>query len=60
MKAAFRLLYRSGLAREDALVQMEGLCTPDATHAEVTHLVAFIRASARGICPAYRGAASDS
>jgi UDP-N-acetylglucosamine acyltransferase len=51
LKAAFRLLYRSGLAREAALVQMEALGTP-----EVAHLVGFIRRSERGICPAYRGA----
>jgi UDP-N-acetylglucosamine acyltransferase len=50
LKAAFRLLYRSGLSREAALAQMEALATP-----EVTHLVEFIRKSQRGICPAYRG-----
>ncbi len=55
LKSAFRLLYRAGLAREEALLQMEALST-----AEVEHLVAFIRASERGICPAYRVAAPDS
>jgi UDP-N-acetylglucosamine acyltransferase len=52
LKAAFRLLYRSGLPREAALVQMEALARP-----EVSHLVSFIRKSERGICPAYRGVA---
>jgi len=55
LKTAFRLLYRAGLSREEGLVQMEALATP-----EVMHLVAFIRGSERGICPAFRGAAPDS
>ena len=46
LKQAYRLLYRSGLSRQDALTQMEALGTP-----EVAHLVGFIRASKRGICP---------
>jgi UDP-N-acetylglucosamine acyltransferase len=54
LKTAFRLLYRAGLSREDALVQMEALAT-----AEVSHLVAFIRKSDRGICPAYRGTSAE-
>jgi UDP-N-acetylglucosamine acyltransferase len=55
LKAAFRLLYRAGFSRKDALLQMEALATP-----EVSHLVAFIRGSQRGICPAYRGAALEA
>ena len=55
LKAAFRLLYRSGLSRAEALSRMEALGTP-----EVTHLVGFIRRSERGICPAYRGVNAES
>ena len=47
LKQAFRLLYRSGLPRKEALVQMEMLGT-----VEVLHLVEFIRTSKRGICGA--------
>ena len=50
LKQAYRLLYRSGLLRDAALSQMEALGTP-----EVANLVAFIRASKRGICPDARG-----
>jgi len=46
LKRAYRLLYRSGLSRPEALLQMEAIGTP-----EVAHLVAFIRGSKRGICP---------
>jgi UDP-N-acetylglucosamine acyltransferase len=45
LKQAYRLLYRSGLPRKDALEQIEALATPEALH-----LVAFIRSSKRGIC----------
>jgi len=46
LKAAYRLLYRSGLKLEDALGRIEAeVATP-----ETAHLVAFIRQSKRGIC----------
>jgi UDP-N-acetylglucosamine acyltransferase len=46
LKTAYRLLYRSGLKLEDALTRIETeVPTP-----ETLHLVAFIRASKRGIC----------
>lgn len=48
LKEAYRTLYRKGLSREAALSEMEAMGTD-----EVRHLVAFIRASERGICPAY-------
>jgi UDP-N-acetylglucosamine acyltransferase len=46
LKRAYRLLYRSGLKLEDALRRIE---TEDSTE-HTRHLVAFIRASKRGIC----------
>ena len=46
LKAAYRLLYRSGLKLEDALRRMEAEVGGD----EAAHLVKFIRASKRGIC----------
>jgi UDP-N-acetylglucosamine acyltransferase len=46
LKAAYRLLYRSGLKLEEALSRIEA-----ELHSEHTrHLVSFIRASKRGIC----------
>jgi len=46
LKAAYKLLYRSGLKLEDALGRIEAeVATP-----ETAHLVAFIRQSKRGIC----------
>jgi UDP-N-acetylglucosamine acyltransferase len=46
LKAAYRILYRSGLKLEEALARIEG-----ELHTEHTrHLVNFIRASKRGIC----------
>ena len=45
LKAAFRLLYRSGLKLEDALARIE----TEVPSPETRHLVAFIRASRRGI-----------
>ena len=51
LKRAFRILYRSGLHREEALARIEAeVPTP-----ETLHLVEFIRGSHRGICPATRG-----
>jgi UDP-N-acetylglucosamine acyltransferase len=46
LKAAYQLLYRSGLKLADALVRIEA----EAPSEETAHLVAFIRASKRGIC----------
>ena len=46
MKLAYRLLYRSGLKQQDALLQMERDCPGE--HAR--HLVEFVRNSKRGIC----------
>ena len=46
LKAAYRLLYRSGLKLEDALRRIES----EAATPETAHLVAFIRQSKRGIC----------
>jgi UDP-N-acetylglucosamine acyltransferase len=46
LKQAYRLLYKSNLRLDDALETIEGrIPTP-----ETIHLVAFIRASRRGIC----------
>ena len=46
LKKAYRLLYRSGLSLEDALAAMERELPGE----HVSHLVAFIRGSKRGIC----------
>jgi len=46
LKAAYRLLYRSGLKLEDALRRIEA----EAATPETAHLAAFIRQSKRGIC----------
>jgi UDP-N-acetylglucosamine acyltransferase len=46
LKAAYKLLYRSGLKLEDALVRIEREVPTEHT----LHLVAFIRTSKRGIC----------
>lgn len=46
LKSAYRILYRSGLKLEDALRRMETELDTEHTR----HLVAFIRASKRGIC----------
>ena len=46
IKAAYRILYRSGLKQNDALVRMENELPSD----HVRELVAFIRRSKRGIC----------
>jgi UDP-N-acetylglucosamine acyltransferase len=46
LKEAYRLLYRTGLKLEEALKRIE---TENATE-HTRHLVAFIRASKRGIC----------
>jgi len=58
LKQAYRLLYRSGLPRKEALQRIEALATPEALH-----LVEFIRSSKRGICRDHRylnGASSAS
>jgi len=46
LKAAYRLLYRSGLKLEEALRRIEA----EAATPETSHLVEFIRRSKRGIC----------
>jgi UDP-N-acetylglucosamine acyltransferase len=46
LKAAYRILYRSGLKLEDALQRMEREISSEPTR----HLTAFIRGSKRGIC----------
>jgi UDP-N-acetylglucosamine acyltransferase len=46
LKVAYKLLYRSSLKLEDALLRIEAeLPSP-----ETEHFVAFIRGSKRGIC----------
>ena len=47
LKQAFRLLFREGLAVSNALAQIEVELPP---LVELKHLVAFIRASERGLC----------
>ena len=46
LKAAYRLLYRSGLKLEEALQRIEAEIPTEHTR----HLASFIRASKRGIC----------
>ena len=46
LKAAFRLLYRAGLRRQEALQRIEAELPSEHTR----HLVEFIRKSKRGIC----------
>jgi UDP-N-acetylglucosamine acyltransferase len=46
LKQAYKLLYKSGLKLEDALSRIEA----ESPTAHTQHLVAFIRASKRGIC----------
>ena len=46
LKKAYQFLYRSGLKLEEALARIEGETEDE--HAR--HLVAFVRASKRGIC----------
>jgi UDP-N-acetylglucosamine acyltransferase len=57
LQQAYRLLYRSGLNVKDALNKIEAECeqTP-----EVKHMVAFIRATKRGILPAPKRGRSRS
>lgn len=50
LKAAFNLLYRSGLARQEALRRIETEVPSEHT----LHLVSFIRGSKRGICGSSR------
>ncbi len=45
LKSAYRILYRSGLKLEEALIKIEELGTEHARH-----LVRFVRGSKRGIC----------
>jgi UDP-N-acetylglucosamine acyltransferase len=46
LKTAYRILYRSGLKLEDALIRIENEVPSEHTK----HLVEFIRSSKRGIC----------
>ena len=46
LKSAYRILYRSGLKLEDALLRIEAELSTEHTR----HLVKFIRSSKRGIC----------
>ncbi len=46
IKQAYRLLYRSGLRRDEALERIE----TEAASPHTLHLVRFVRASRRGIC----------
>jgi UDP-N-acetylglucosamine acyltransferase len=46
LKRAYQLLYRSGLRQEEALRRIEA----EVETAEARHLVAFVKASKRGIC----------
>jgi UDP-N-acetylglucosamine acyltransferase len=46
LKAAYKLLYKSGLKLDDALARIE----TEAPTEHTRHLVAFVRASKRGIC----------
>ena len=47
LRAAYKLIYREGLSTPNALAKIETEITP---LPEVKHLVAFIRASKRGVC----------
>jgi UDP-N-acetylglucosamine acyltransferase len=51
LKQAYRILYRSGLALEEALDRIEKEISTE----EARHLVAFVRRSERGICREARG-----
>jgi UDP-N-acetylglucosamine acyltransferase len=55
LKAAYRLLYRSGLKQEDALQQIEEQSPSEHTR----HLVEFVRSSKRGICRESRQSQGD-
>ena len=56
LKAAYRLLYRDGLPREQALQRIEHELPSEHTR----HLVEFIRSSKRGICGAIRAGSTDN
>ena len=55
LKAAYKLLYRAGLPREEALQRIENELPSEHTR----HLVSFIRSSKRGICGATRSRAEE-
>ncbi|MGC2659388.1 MAG: acyl-ACP--UDP-N-acetylglucosamine O-acyltransferase [Bryobacteraceae bacterium] len=46
LKTAYKMLYRSGMKLEDALMRMEA----EMDSPEVRHLIGFVRRSERGIC----------
>jgi UDP-N-acetylglucosamine acyltransferase len=56
LKGAYRLLYRAGLKREEALQRIEAELPSEHTR----QLVEFVRRSKRGICGAPRTVAADS
>jgi UDP-N-acetylglucosamine acyltransferase len=47
LRAAYKIIFREGLATQNALAKIEAELPP---LPEVQHLVQFIRASARGYC----------
>jgi UDP-N-acetylglucosamine acyltransferase len=55
LKTAYRLLYRSGLKQDEALRQIQQQVPSEYTQ----HLIAFVRASKRGICGESKRAGSD-
>jgi UDP-N-acetylglucosamine acyltransferase len=57
LKEAFRILFYSGLAKSSAIEQIEKNVEPIA---EVKHLVAFARASERGLCGSSKEPSSDA
>ncbi len=56
IKAAYRILFRSGLKREEALRRIEAECQSESAR----HLMEFIRKSKRGICGTSRTGEVDS
>lgn len=56
LKLAYKLLYRSNLKLEDALLRIETEIPTEHT----LHLVRFIRSSKRGICKEVRGVPTES
>ncbi|MBV8863840.1 MAG: acyl-ACP--UDP-N-acetylglucosamine O-acyltransferase [Acidobacteriaceae bacterium] len=56
IKAAYRILFRSGLKQEDALQRIEAECSSQHT----AQLVQFIRESKRGICHEARMRSSET
>jgi UDP-N-acetylglucosamine acyltransferase len=57
LKEAFRILFYSGLAKSSAIEQIERDIEPIP---EVKHLVAFARASERGLCGSAKEPTADA